>query len=129
MQRSACPYGFLIETKSYYFRPVLFALCQMINQRFLDMISWPEPKERFEIEGLIIEFQKCVFFVDGNKSRRWRPGDYQTKIEAYDGHKKHRAWSISVYNDIFGRFICLKISKGGAQSDRFMYTTSPVYQN
>lgn len=65
------------------------------------------------MEGLVIGFTNCVFFIDGNKYRRWRPGDAAEQERAYDGYKKTHAWSIIVCCDLFGRFIQFYITDHG----------------
>lgn len=69
------------------------------------------------MEGLLIIFPKCVFFVDWKKNKRWRPKKAEEQERAYDGYKKSDVWSIIVYCDLFGSFIRLKISDKSAEND------------
>lgn len=67
--------------------------------------------------------------MDGNKNRRWRPGDNHEQEFAYDGYKHAHVWAILVICDVFGRFIWLEMTDKGAESDRTLYTESDVYRN
>lgn len=80
------------------------------------------------MEELIISIPKCVFFIDGNKDKRWCPKSSHGQERAYDRYKKRHMWSILVYSDLFGRFISLEISDKGAKSHRYIYTCSDVYR-
>lgn len=92
------------------------------------LIRWPNEEERAGIEGLIIGFSKCVFLVDGNKSKRWRPQDKEEQERAYDAYKRAHVFSILSFCDIFGRFIRLEITDKGAESDRTLYVEFDVYR-
>lgn len=81
------------------------------------------------MEGIIINFPKFIFFVDGNKNKRRRPKDNVKQKLDYDGYKKYHACSITSFTDIYRRFICSKILHVGLESDKTMYVMSDVYQN
>lgn len=78
------------------------------------------------MEVLLIKFSKFVFFIDGNKNRRWRPQDPQKQEEPYDGYKKCHAWSIAAFTDTFGCLFPLEITNVG--SKRRMYVSSNVFR-
>ena len=129
IERLGHKYGISKGTVSNYFRHALCAVFKCLEEVIPKLIRCPDELEREAIEGLIIGFPKCVFFVDGNKNRRWRPGENSEQERAYDGYKKAHAFSILVFCDIYGRFIRIEVSDKGAESDRNMYTTSDVFKN
>ena len=75
-------------TVSNYFKHALFSVFRSLENKQPRIIRWPSYEERAAMHGLIIGFPKCVFFVDGNKNKRWQPIDPGTQARAYDGYKK-----------------------------------------
>lgn len=67
------------------------------------------------MEGLIIGFPSYVFFVYGNKNKRWRPDNREEQEIAYDRYKKSHTWAIVAFCDLFGKFIRLEITDKGAE--------------
>lgn len=128
-ERIAHRYGISVGTVSNYFRHSLFSVYEALDAIEPRLVSWPGAEKRATAEGLIMGFPKCVFFVDGNKARRWRPGENSEQERAYDGYKKTHVWSILVFCDLFGAFTRIEISDKGAESDRNFYTNSEVYKS
>lgn len=121
-------YGISLGTVSKYFRHASFSLYRSLDTTERSSIRWPSSEEREAVDGLVIEFPQCVFFVDGNKSKRWRPNHNEEQGRAYDGYKKAHVWSVLVYCNFYGRFIRIEISDKGAESDRSVYSESEVYK-
>ena len=88
IERVGHRYGVSVGTVSNYFRHVLFSLFKCLDACEPRLIRLPNESERNEMEGLILGFPCCVFFVDGNKNKRWRPGENHEQERAYDGYKK-----------------------------------------
>ena len=129
IERVGHRYGVSIGTVSNYFRHVLLAVFKYLDAIEPRLIRRPDAAERGFMEGLLLGFPRCIFFVDGNKNKRWRPGENQEQERAYDEYKKAHVWSVLVFCDLYGRFIRLEISDKGAESDRNMYKSSEVYHN
>jgi hypothetical protein len=67
-------------------------------------IVWPTAEERAAMQGLLIGFPDVIGFVDGNKTRRWRPKDTIRQELAFDGHEHAHVFSILLRMDIYGRY-------------------------
>ncbi|PXF47704.1 hypothetical protein BWQ96_02566 [Gracilariopsis chorda] len=129
LEHMALKYRMSVGSVSNYFRYGLMALHKSLDEVTPRLVRWPSHAERIHMEGLVIGFPFCVFFFDGNKNKRWRPGDAKEQEKAYDGYKKCHCWALLVFCDIFGRFIRVEISDHGAESDRSLYTNSDVCPN
>lgn len=66
---------------------MILSLNNGLHQQIKDLITWLSESERHNMEGIIIGFEKCVFFVDGNEIHGWRSGDPGLQEDAYDGYK------------------------------------------
>ncbi|PXF49312.1 hypothetical protein BWQ96_00886 [Gracilariopsis chorda] len=129
LEHMALKYGMSVGSVSNYFRHGLMALHKSLDEVTPRLVRWTSHEERLNMERLLVGFPFCVFFVDGNKSKRWRAGDEKEQETAYDGYKKCHCWALLVFCDIFGRFIRVEISDHGAESDRSLYTNSDVHRN
>jgi DDE superfamily endonuclease len=92
-------------------------------------IVWPTAEERAAMQGLLIWFPDVIGFVDGNKTRRWRPKDTIRQKLALDGHKHAYVFSILLWMDIYGFYIHLDFSEVGAKHDRALFNKSHVMQH
>jgi hypothetical protein len=81
------------------------------------------------MKGLLIGFPEVIGFVDGNKSRRWRPKDPIRQELAFDGHKHAHVFSILLWMDVYGRYIHVDFSEVGAKHDRALFNKSHVMQD
>eukprot|EP00173_Palmaria_palmata_P000060 Plantae.Rhodophyta-Palmaria_palmata.ctg1029.p1 GENE.Plantae.Rhodophyta-Palmaria_palmata.ctg1029~~Plantae.Rhodophyta-Palmaria_palmata.ctg1029.p1 ORF type:complete len:262 (+),score=37.55 Plantae.Rhodophyta-Palmaria_palmata.ctg1029:26-787(+) len=119
-------YGFTAGTASNYFRHGLFSVVLSLKSISPALIRWPSAAERAEMHGLIPDFPKAVFFVDGNKGRTWRPQDRDQQFQRYDGYKKQHSYSTMVITDPFGFYLHVATSPAGFESDKTMYMESDI---
>lgn len=78
------------------------------------------------MHGLIAGFPCCVFFVDGNKGRCFRPTDEERQERKYVGFKKCHCYSTMVVTDIFGRYVMVETVDVGGEADSTMYMSCPI---
>jgi hypothetical protein len=81
------------------------------------------------MQGLLIGFPDVIGFVDGNKTRRWRPKDTIRHWLAFDGHKHAHVFSVLLWMDIHDRHIHLDFSDVGMKHGRALFNKSHVMQH
>lgn len=119
-------YGFSDGTASNYFRHALFSVFTALKAQSPALISWPTAQERHDVHGLIPDFPKVVFFVDGNCGRCFRLGNPDLQEQKYNGYKKIHCYSTMVMTDIFGRYIWVETVDVGSESDKTMFIDCDV---
>jgi hypothetical protein len=85
-------FGLSEETVTNYIHHVSIKVHRVLKE--FNRIVWPTEEGRAAKRGLLIGFPEFIGFVDGNRTRRWRPKDTIRQELAFDGHRHAHVFSI-----------------------------------